>query len=74
MRVTHSALPPAWLHDLPPASTPTFDLAVLLLNPKPGVNRILFLFLSSCPQELVLPASKAPELGGPGLKKRFGKK
>ncbi|XP_020029096.2 dual oxidase 2 isoform X1 [Castor canadensis] len=28
----------------------------------------------SCPQELVLPASKAPELGGPGLKKRFGKK
>ncbi|XP_064425748.1 dual oxidase 2 isoform X1 [Mirounga angustirostris] len=28
----------------------------------------------SCSQKLELPASEAPELGGPGLKKRFGKK
>ncbi|KAB1277907.1 Dual oxidase 2, partial [Camelus dromedarius] len=28
----------------------------------------------SCPQGVQLPASEAPELGGPGLKKRFGKK
>ncbi|ELK05460.1 Dual oxidase 2 [Pteropus alecto] len=33
-----------------------------------------FRFLSSCSQGMGLPASETPELGGPGLKKRFGKK
>ncbi|KAK2493029.1 hypothetical protein MC885_010884 [Smutsia gigantea] len=29
---------------------------------------------TTCPQGVGLPASEAPEMGGPGLKKRFGKK
>ncbi|XP_006076375.4 dual oxidase 2 isoform X1 [Bubalus bubalis] len=46
---------------------------------KPNISsRVSFITRTSeersCPQGVGLPASKAPELGGPGLKKRFGKK
>ncbi|XP_036699441.1 dual oxidase 2 isoform X3 [Balaenoptera musculus] len=46
---------------------------------KPNVScRVSFITRTSgerfCPQGVGLPVSEAPELGGPGLKKRFGKK
>ncbi|KAM5337871.1 dual oxidase 2 isoform 4-T4 [Glossophaga mutica] len=46
---------------------------------KPNISsRVSFISRTSgkrsCPQEVGLPASEAPELGGPGLRKRFGKK
>ncbi|XP_036910411.1 dual oxidase 2 isoform X2 [Sturnira hondurensis] len=46
---------------------------------KPNISsRVSFISRTSgkrsCPQKVGLPASEAPELGGPGLKKRFGKK
>uniref|UniRef100_A0A8C6DK07 NAD(P)H oxidase (H2O2-forming) n=1 Tax=Moschus moschiferus TaxID=68415 RepID=A0A8C6DK07_MOSMO len=46
---------------------------------KPNISsRVSFITRTSeersCPHGVELPASKVPELGGPGLKKRFGKK
>ncbi|XP_066132664.1 dual oxidase 2 isoform X1 [Saccopteryx bilineata] len=45
---------------------PNISSRVSFINRIPGE--------SFCSQGLGLPASEAPELGGPGLKKRFGKK